>query len=416
MYLRVLLVVLSGATAGSKASAATDRGRSEPELLPAVLAAPTLQAVARRTEAARARIDASGRFPDPEVEGMISRMDGPMGGRATMFELNLRQPLPRRGERMADRERAAAGVSMAEADFALMAGDLAAGVAMALADAAAADARAALLETQRARLQAVSSSLETRLAAGTSVRLADRLALDTRLAAMTLEMERERRMAEDARAEVRGRLGLASDAALPAFAAPSAREIDPSAAAVSRVASARAREADAMVQMAKASARPMTAVGLRLERERTGMGDEDIVGVAFMSEIPWRSRRYAAAEVLAAGSDREAALAEGDAARFRIHTIVTRVARAERLAETARRLAEETRRRLEAEYDALVRTAAAGNSGDSTVFQLVELLEQATDTELQVVDAEFTASAARAELWRHLPAERFLTTYSPSSP
>jgi hypothetical protein len=112
----------------------------------------------------------------------------------------------------------------------------------------------------------------------------------------------------------------------------------------------------------------MTAVGLRLELERAGMGDEDTLGVAFMSEIPWRGRRYARAEERAAEAERMAAQTDAEAVRHRIRTAVTRAERAERLAATARRLSLETLERFNAEYETLVRSAGVSGAGESTVF------------------------------------------------
>jgi len=396
--------------------AAESSATAREALVRAVTEAPALSAAARRAQAARARGDSAGRLPDPEVEGMFSRMDGPMGSRSTMYEMNVRQPLPRRGERAADRDRAAAGVAMAEADYALMAGEMAADTAMALAEAGAAQARIALLETQLVRLQSVLRSVEVRLSAGSSVRLADRLAIETRVASMQLMIEEERRMADDALAEARGRLGLSPEAALPDFAAPAVADIAVSDAAALQIANARAGEASAMVKMAHASARPMTAVGLRLERERMAMGDEDTIGVAFMSEIPWRSRRYAAADARAAGADQAAARADGEAARYRIQTSITRVDRAGRLAATARRLGDETLKRLHAEYDSLVQSAGVAGAGASAVFEIVELLEKATDAELRIIQADLAFALARAELWRYAPVSLFPPTLNPSLP
>lgn len=406
--IRMLLVAFAGAWFWPSGAGAAEAGPAREGLLRAVTEAPALTASARRAEAAKARVDAAGRLPDPSVEGMVSRVDGPMGERGTMFEVTLRQPLPRRGERAADRERAIAGASMAEADFALMAGEMAADVAMALAETEAAAERLRLLEVQRARLEAVRRSVQTRLAAGSEARLADRLSVETRLASMDLMIEEERRMAADAAAEARGRLGLRPDAVLPAFAAPTGAEISAESAAASRVAAAKAGEASAMAGMARASARPMTAVGLRLERERMRMGDEDTVGVAFMSDLPWRSRRSALAEQRAAEAERMAATAEGEAVRFRIETARVRAERAERLAESARRLGSETLARLSAEYDALASASGVAGAGESAVFLTVELLEKSSAAELQVVQADLAARLARAELWRHLPAETFL--------
>ena len=381
------------------------------DFLRVVFDAPALAAASQRTTAARERVGSAGRLRDPEVEGMTSRMNGPMGDRSTLYELNVRQPLPKRGERAADRERAQAGVAMADADYALIAGEMAADTAIALAEAEGAHQRIRLLETQIGRLDAVLRSVEVRLAAGTSGRIADRLTVQSRIASMQLMMEEERRTAEDALAEARGRLGLKPDAPLPTFAAPTISEINTDNAAMLRLAMARADEASAMVKVARASAKPGTAVGLRLERERTGMGDEDTIGLAFMSEIPWRSRDYARSDVRAAEAERAAAQTDATAARYRIAAARTRVQRAERLAETARRLSRETLVRLNAEYDAMVRAAGAAiGTGESTVLQTVEILGQSTDTELQVIRADTAVRTARAELWRYVPADKFSIT------
>jgi len=381
---------------------------SQTELLRAVAEAPALNAAARRTAAARERIDSSGRLADPELEGMGSRMVGPMNERATMWEVNVRQPLPKRGERAAERDRARAAVLMSEADYALMAGEMAADTAMALAEAEGAEARILLLESQIARLDPVLRSIESRLAS-TGGRIADRLTVQSRIAAMQLMIEEERRMAADALAEARGRLGLSPDAPLPAFAAPDASEINPDEAALVLLAAARTTEANAMIKMAQASANPMTSVGVRFEQERRAMGNDNTVGIAVMTDLPFRSRRYARSDVRAAEADRSAAETDATAARYRITAALTRVDRAERLAATARRLSRETLSRLNAELDAMLSSAsvAGGSMGESAVLQAAELLEMATDTDLQVIRSDTAVRTARAELWRYLPTNRF---------
>jgi outer membrane protein TolC len=407
MNVRGLFVALTTLCVASSVLHGAEPEAAQSEFLRVIANAPALSATARRADAARERANSAGRLPDPEIEGMTSRMNGPMGDRSTMYELNVRQPLPKRGERAADRERTRAGVAMANADHARLMGELAADVAMALAEAESGQQRIRLLETQRERLDAVLRSLEVRLAAGTNSRIADRLTVQSRVASLQLTIEEERKIVADALSEVHGQLGLPDDATLPAYAAPIASDIDVDASAALRLTAARSEEAMAMANAARASAKPMTAVGLRLERERTTMGDEDTIGVAFMSEIPWRSRGYARADIRAAEAERAAAQAEGKAARYRIASAVTRVERAERLAETAQSLSGETLARLHAEYDSLVRSAGVAGAGESTVLQIVELLEKNTETELQVVQANLAARIARADLWRHLPADRF---------
>ncbi len=259
-------------------------------------------------------------------------------------------------------------------------------------------------------MQSGLGAIEARLATTTSgmggSRLADKLTLQTRIAAMQLMVEEERRMIGDALAEARGRLGLAPDAPLPAFAVPAPAEIDAASAPTVRLAAARAVEADAMLKMARATANPMTALGLRFERESTAMGDDDTFGIAIMSELPWRGRRTSRAQAKAAEAERIAAQADGSAATYRISSAIARVERAERLAASARRLSDETLTRTQAEYDTVIRAASAGNPGESTVLMTVELLEKATDAELQVIAAERAARVARAELWRYVPVER----------
>lgn len=412
MRARLLRPVLAGFLLTTAAFAQDAAPESPAHFLQAVASAPSLAAAARRIDAARERIGAAGLLPDPEIEGMGSRMDGPMGESSTMYEVNLRQPLPKRGERAADRERALAGVAMAEADFATMAGEMAAEIASSLAEADAADARLRLLDAQIARLDAVLRALETRIATGSDSRLRDRLTLQSQLASLQLMRENERRLQDDARAEARGRLGLPPDAPLPAFAAPTPSDIVADQAATIRLAEARTLEAESMIKMARASARPMTAVGVRFERQRTGMGNEDTVGLAVMSDLPWRSRRSARAETRAAEAERAAARSDAVAATHRISSALTRAERAARLADLSRRLSAETLGRLSAEYDAMIRGASAGTSGESTVLQVVELLEKTTEAELQVIEAEVAARTARAELWRYLPADRFVPEQS----
>jgi len=407
MNRRALVFLLATVLPLGSALAAAEAPALRAEFLRTVLEAPALAAASRRATAAHERIESAGRLPDPQVEGMASRMNGAMGERSTMFEVNVRQPLPKRGERAADRARASAGAALADADHALMAGELAADTAMALAEVEGAQERIRIMETQSGRLDAVLRSVEVRLAAGTNARLADRLTVQTRIASMRLAIEEERRMAADLLAAARGRLGLAPEATLPAFAAPQVGEIELDEAAALRFARARSEEASAMAQMARASARPMTAIGVRLENERSRMGDANTVGLAFMSEIPWRSRRYARTDVRAAEAEHAAAQSDATSARYRIAATLTRVGRAEQLAATARRLSAETLGRLQAEYDSLVRAAGVGGAGESTVLQTVELLERATDTELQIIRADTAVRTARAELWRYLPAHFF---------
>lgn len=412
---RSLLLLASAATCLAQPAPPAPSSPGLAPLLEVVVRAPASEAARKRIDAARARTSSAGRLADPELEGMASRVNADaMGENRDMWELTLRQPLPRKGERAADRERAAAAVSLAEADYALQLAELAADVAATLAEAEGAQARARLISSQRERLQLALQTLDTRLAAGVNVRLADRLTIQSRLAALQLSAERLEREAADALAAARGRLALLPDAPLPAFAAPQPADITASDSATVALAQARVAEANAMGRMARASANPMTSVGLRLERERSSMGNEDIVGLAFSSELPFRSRRYSRADLRAAEAERAAAQSDAIAARHRISTTLARVERAERLAASARRLAAETEQRLAAEHDILSRAVSVGaNTGgmssENAVLHAVEILEKSTETQLEIIEAETAAKSARAELWRHLPVTRLLS-------
>jgi cobalt-zinc-cadmium efflux system outer membrane protein len=403
-----LLVALSLAIAASAAAA-----EEPPALLDAVARAPALEAARQRIDAARARAVAAGRLADPEIEAMNSRVNADaMGENRDMWELTVRQPLPRRGERAAERDRATAQITLAEADYALAAGEVAADVALLLAEAEGADARIRLLETQHARLAASLRSLELRLAAGNAVRLADRLSVQSRAASLQLALDEARRAAADARASARGRLGLPPVAPLPGFAAPAPSDINPAASPALGAAQARVAEATALGRMTRARANPMTSVGVRFERERSSMGFQDTLGFAVSSEFPFRSRHFARADARAAEADRAAALADATAARHRIASVLSRVERADRVAATARQLAAETQSRLDAEHETLNRAVSvnlgAGMTGDSAVLHAVDILDQSTGLQLRIIEADTAARLARAELWRHAPSARLL--------
>jgi cobalt-zinc-cadmium efflux system outer membrane protein len=368
-------------------------------LIDAVNHAPSINATRARAEAARERVAASGRFPDPQLEGMLSQRRTPSED-MPMWEVTLRQPLPKAGERAADRDRAAAAAVMALADYAVMAGEMTADVAMALADADAADERATLVARQLTRTEQLLTALDARVATGAS-RLAERLSLQTRLASLRLMRDQENRMAEDSRSEVRGLLGLPPSAPLPSYAGPAFSEIEPETVPLVRLSVARADEARAMARMARASARPMTAVGLRFEREQERMGNNDTIGISFMTELPFRGRGYARAEERATRAEEAAAHAEANSTRHRVAAALARVARAERLAAATRKFATDTAARLDAEYDALAR------SNDTSVTLALDILDRLTEARLQVIEAEASVRSARAELWRYAPASTF---------
>ncbi|MFO1490381.1 MAG: TolC family protein [Kiritimatiellia bacterium] len=372
----------------------------------AVATAPQLQAARLRVDAARLRVESAGRFPNPEVEGMGSRLEMTDETRR-MWEVNFRQPLPKAGERQADRDRARALADMAEADFGMTAGEVAEEAAMALAAAAAAQERAALMSEQLERMKQVMATLEARLAGGNG-RLSEILVFQSKIATMRLEIEKEKLMIADAESGLRARLGLAPGDALPGYQAPEPADIAVETSPRRLLASARVREAVSMARMARADRRPMTAVGLRYEVEETLEGNDETVGLAFMTELPWNNRRAARAEERAARTDQAAGESEEKAVAFQVGDALARVRRAENLEEAARDMVRQNLSRLDTELDALVSNAGAadGMAGDSAVLMLM-IFDRRIQARMQEIDARMAVRTARAGLWMHVPPETF---------
>ena len=153
----------------------------------------------------------------------------------------------------------------------------------------------------------------------------------------------------------------------------------------------------------------MTSVGVRFEQERRSMGNDNTLGLALSTDLPFRSRGYARADARAAEAERSAALADADSVRHRIEATLRRVQRAEHLAGIAHRVSRETVDRLEAEYESMLRAASTGSGQASTVLEVVELLEKTTEAEIQIIRADTAVRTARAELWRFYPATELTT-------
>lgn len=367
-----------------------------------VRAAPAVKAMDLMVEGARESAGAAGLFPDPQVEAMVERGSNSGGASWPKWEGRLEQPLPKAGERRADKERARAEIAMAEAERAVMAGGIAAEAAMAIAEADAANQRVELLKEQLGRMEKVLALIETRLAGGQG-KLADRLALQSRIASMKLMSEAEQRMASDALLRARGMLGLPPTSPLPGFSAPEMARVNSLSTPAMAVAAAKESEARAMEAMAKAKARPMTSLAVSASREEMPMETEDMIGISLMVEIPFNARKGAVAGQKSALARQNAAKADAASARFRTEAAVARAERGRRWAESARTLADGTLARLDAEYETVVKAAAVeGMNDQSTVLMLLELLEKRVETGISFIDAESAARASAAALWEHV--------------
>lgn len=369
-------------------------------LLDAVRQAPEVRAAQARSEADRLRAAAAGRWADPQLEGMAAQKDTP-DDTMPMWEVSLEQPLPAWGERAARRAQARAAADMQAAEADLQAGELAAEVARLLAEREAHRQLTALRQNQRDRMDRMRAALDSRIGSGQGS-MSDLLALQSRLTALDLEVERETRMAEEAEREARQRLGLDEQAPLPAFAAPDRDAIQPEQAPALRLAAAARDEARAMVALARAESRPMTSVSLRFEREEAAMGNEDTLGVALMTDLPWSRRGAARAEQKAAHALQVGRDAEAEAETRRLAADLAKAERWTRLAGQTRHAAAETRARVEQELNARVSAAGtAGMPGGSDLLMLLELWERSTELDAQVIEADLAAQTAQSALWLH---------------
>lgn len=377
------------------------------DFMTAVANAPDILAARLRMQAATIRQEAAGRIPDPQLEGGYGQKQTP-DKESPVWEVSLRQPLPRAGERSADQQRAHAAADIAKAEYLQRAGEIAANAAMQLADAETAGHHLAIAAQLLIRMNQILAAVDARISAGQG-RSTERLALQTRIADLRLAAARDEQRTWDAERAARATLGLPTAAPLPSYFAPSAADIVADESATVQMPAARSREAASMESMARASQWPMSAVGMRYQRSEMDDGNnEDMLGVALMTEIPWRSRRYARADMAAARAEQSASQADAVAARQAIDELLSRAERAELLANTARKLAAETGARLDAEYAALLaRAGATGSDAEQPLLLLLDILEKQADIDIETATAEGDARVARAALWRHAPASMF---------
>jgi cobalt-zinc-cadmium efflux system outer membrane protein len=372
----------------------------------AVARTPEIHALRQQALAAGLRVDAEGLFPNPEVEGMLSQKEMEVGD-AEIAEIVLRQPLPQRGVRAAERALAHAQAEEAAALVEFRAAALHAEVVRLWVESETAGRRREIWALQARQMENALQALDARLASGVEG-FVRKITLESALSAMELRIEEEARMAEDAAQELRARLAMAADAPLPKTIPLPEKAPSLQMSPGFRLASAQADLARADIRLAQVSSAPMSSVALRLEREDAPEGSFDTVGVAFMTELPFRSARKSDAMERVSEAELRRAEAEIEQLRFEIENQVSRVQRAEAFAHKARRSAVETRARLEREMQVLLQRSGLNDpQGDSAVGRVVELLERMGELEIRAVQAEADARAAAAGLWRffHLPPQ-----------
>jgi hypothetical protein len=252
-------------------------------------------------------------------------------------------------------------------------------------------------EAEEQRIAALSRAIDARIASGDAGVL-DRLAIDTRRERLLLRLDDQRRLVADRTAEIRGRLALPPDAAVPAFAAPTPESIDPEHTHLSLDAEARRLDAQADLQEARAMGRPETAIGLRAEREDGDDGNEDTIGVTVSISLPIARGAIAASED-AAFARLRAATQLAEAARWRTNAAIAATRRAITQAERADRLASGLLARAQAEQQTLS-AALASAGGDLTA--VLDLHDRLAELRLAVIEARVQARQAQAGLWAHV--------------
>lgn len=415
----LIVASLSALTAAEPPVAATPAPAPAAQVAPAAQTAflrslaqsPAVQAAQERILASRRAAGAAGRLPDPMLTAGYARKSTSME-RWPMYDAMLEQPLPRWGERDAMRAKASAETAMSEAELQDALGETAAEVAAMLAEADAARAKLALVEGQIARATSLQATIAARVAAGTAA-IAEQLGVKSRLAALTVERDTMQRMVTDAEQEVRGRLGMPPTALLPPFTAPDRATVTLERVPGVLAAQAKTADADAMFREARASRYPETSIGLRYEREQQPGDPMDTVGLQFSVSLPvWQGASNDLEE--AAYARRRAARREAAGWQFRAQSLLGRAERAATVATTARTAAQETKARLDAEYDAMIRAAATQNGAN--LISVLDVLDRLSEAERMVIDAEAAARQANASLWRLAPPDLSSVTSERTQP
>lgn len=359
--------------------------------------APRVAAARMRREAARAAASAAGVLPDPMLDAQYMRMpDDSMYGFGGMVELG--QTFPRWGERDGMRAMAAAEVAMADADLAMVRGDILARLAMYHAQARAAQAKARAYHENARRAENLSELIAKSAATTGGARLAEVLTLHSRAQTLEVAAREAQIAAADALGRGRALLGLALSAEVLDPGLPEVAQVDVTRNPRLRLALAAQLQAQAQLTIASSRSRPEVGVRAGWQREGREAYDEYRVGVSIAIPVrpsAWRGaeeaalRRQDAADLDAAGANAEA------------DELLARVGRAGEQALRARVVANDTKQRLGLELETLASGAATGEQGSTAL--LFERLDMLANTEVMAVMAEADAAMAAAELWMLMP-------------
>lgn len=245
--------------------------------------APSLQAKAFDVRAARSSAIAAGRLPDPKLEFGVEGfpVSGPLAGHPERDDfsdarIGLMQDVPNGAKRRAARERAAADIGAAEVGGVAEARNVRLNTALAWIDLYYAERRLAVLDEVERALAPLRGTAASRLASG-AARPGEVLepeqwsaALDDRRAGLVAEIGKARaeltRWTGEAAPEVSG---LAPDYAVDPLALRASLDVLPALTAYD----ARARQADADVNAARADKRPDWSYELAWQHRDRRFGD-----------------------------------------------------------------------------------------------------------------------------------------------
>ena len=369
------------------------------EFIASLAAAPGIAAARVRLSAAESAQGVAGLLPDPVFGVDAGRKRFRAGQEETMYGAMIEQPLPRWGTRDAERQQAQAEVLAGQAMYETVVGEHAAVIATALASWMASQERLTLMRQSRARIDAMRAVVAVRLAAG-GAGIAEQLLLDTRAQQLDLAVSDLERRALDDQAEIRSRLGLQPEAAIPPCAAPDPATITGSLTPLVRAAAAATAEARASEMAAQARGRPETAIGLTWEREAAQTDEQsDQFSLNLRVSLPVHRAAYGEAADAARWRAR-ASRHEAAGAAWMAESQVGRATRAQAQAVRAEASAEGIAARTHVAYEAMLQQIG---SGGASVTAALDLLDRVTESGIEAVLARLDGRLALADLWRLAP-------------
>lgn len=366
----------------------------------AVEQAPVVAATRLRLLAAHAEHFASEGYSDPVLS--VNPEHDPALARThfgiTHTEVLLSQPLARWGERDAHMLAAAALEEEAEADLAMIRGEVASDLARSLSERALHAERAKLAHDAVDRASAALAQLTAALATAPAIRAQQLWSLQSRTEETGLQASDDERQVADAEAQARSLLGLPATGLLPALALPEASRVVIDSTPAVRIARARQSAARAEELMATSRRRPQVTLTAGWEGNHSDGAYEGMISLS----LPIHLTTYAAGED-AAHARAQAAEVDQHRARYEAERLLAAARRERAQADAAQELARRTIDRDNAEL-AAVATSLAGAATDSmAVSSVIDVLDRIAERRQALAEAESRAVHALAELWRLVP-------------